>query len=134
MVMPRGTKAPNDCPADPRKRKVMVSSVKLAVAENPYNSTLHQSVAQDHGLADALDNLLIAECAPALEDGRRVEFASAISNVNRSVGTMLGSRVTRKWGGNGLTDDTITLRFRGSAGQSFGAFVPRGITMHLEGD
>ncbi|MFZ9355663.1 MAG: glutamate synthase large subunit [Ilumatobacteraceae bacterium] len=106
----------------------------LAVAENPYNSTLHQSVAQDHGLADALDNRLIAECAPALEDGRRVEFASAISNVNRSVGTMLGSRVTRKWGGNGLTDDTITLRFRGSAGQSFGAFVPRGITMHLEGD
>ncbi|NCW91428.1 MAG: hypothetical protein EBV80_04685, partial [Acidimicrobiia bacterium] len=54
--------------------------------------------------------------------------------MNRSVGTMLGSRVTRKWGGNGLTDDTITLRFRGSAGQSFGAFVPRGITMHLEGD
>ncbi|NCX60974.1 MAG: glutamate synthase subunit alpha, partial [Actinobacteria bacterium] len=106
----------------------------LAVAENPYNSTLHQSVAQDHGLADALDNRLIVECAPALEDGHRVEYSSAISNVNRSVGTMLGSRVTRKWGGNGLTDDTITLRFRGSAGQSFGAFVPRGITMHLEGD
>jgi glutamate synthase (NADPH/NADH) large chain len=106
----------------------------LAVAENPYGSTLHQSVTQDHGLADALDNRLIAECAPALEDGRRVEFVSAISNVNRSVGTMLGSRLTRKWGGEGLADDTITLRFRGSAGQSFGAFVPRGITMHLEGD
>jgi glutamate synthase (NADPH/NADH) large chain len=106
----------------------------LATADNPYGSTLHQSVAQDHGLADALDNRLIAECAPALEDGRRVEFASAISNVNRSVGTMLGSRLTRKWGGDGLADDTITLRFRGSAGQSFGAFVPRGITMHLEGD
>jgi glutamate synthase (NADPH/NADH) large chain len=95
---------------------------------------LHQSVTQDHGLANALDNRLIAECAPALEDGRRVEFVSAISNVNRSVGTMLGSRLTRKWGGEGLADDTITLRFRGSAGQSFGAFVPRGITMHLEGD
>jgi glutamate synthase (NADPH/NADH) large chain len=106
----------------------------LVAAENPYGSTLHQSVAQDHGLADALDNRLIAECAPALEDGRRVEFASAISNVNRSVGTMLGSRLTRKWGGTGLAADTITLRFRGSAGQSFGAFVPRGITMHLEGD
>ena len=106
----------------------------LAVADNPYGSTLHQSVAQDHGLADALDNRLIAECASALEDGRRVEFSSSISNVNRSVGTMLGSRLTRKWSGVGLPDDTITLRFRGSAGQSFGAFVPRGITMHLEGD
>jgi glutamate synthase (NADPH/NADH) large chain len=106
----------------------------LAVADNPYGSTLHQSVAQDHGLADALDNRLIAECASALEDGRRVEFSSSISNVNRSVGAMLGSRLTRKWGGVGLPDDTITLRFRGSAGQSFGAFVPRGITMHLEGD
>jgi glutamate synthase (NADPH/NADH) large chain len=106
----------------------------LAVADNPYGSTLHQSVAQDHGLADALDNRLIAECASALEDGRRVEFSSSISNVNRSVGAMLGSRLTRKWGGVGLPDDTITLRFRGSAGQSFGAFVPRGITMLLEGD
>ena len=106
----------------------------LAVGDNPYGSTLHQSVAQDHGLADALDNRLIAECASALEDGRRVEFSSSISNVNRSVGTMLGSRLTRKWGGVGLPDDTITLRLRGSAGQSFGAFVPRGITMHLEGD
>ena len=106
----------------------------LAVADNPYGSTLHQSVAQDHGLADALDNRLIAECAPALEDGRRVEFSSSISNVNRSVGAMLGSRLTRKWGGVGLPDDTIRLRFRGSAGQSFGAFVPRGITMLLEGD
>ncbi|MEY3476789.1 MAG: hypothetical protein RLY65_1189, partial [Pseudomonadota bacterium] len=106
----------------------------LAVPDNPYGSTLHHSVAQDHGLADALDNELIARCAPALEDGRRVELSMPIRNVNRSVGTMLGSRLTKKWGGAGLADDTITLRFTGSAGQSFGAFVPRGISMHLEGD
>jgi len=106
----------------------------LAVPQNPYNSTLSHSVAQDHGLADALDNELIARCAPALEDGHRVEVSLPIRNVNRSVGTMLGSRVTKKWGGTGLPDDTITLRFAGSAGQSFGAFVPRGITMMLEGD
>jgi glutamate synthase (NADPH/NADH) large chain len=104
------------------------------VPQNPYNSTLSHSVAQDHGLADALDNELIARCAPALEDGHRVEVSLPIRNVNRSVGTMLGSRVTKKWGGAGLPDDTITLRFAGSAGQSFGAFVPRGITMMLEGD
>ncbi|MEY3452523.1 MAG: hypothetical protein RL574_261, partial [Actinomycetota bacterium] len=106
----------------------------LAVPDNPYGSTLHHSVAQDHGLADALDNELIARCAPALEDGRRVELSMPIRNVNRSTGTMLGSRLTKKWGGAGLADDTITLRFTGSAGQSFGAFVPRGISLHLEGD
>ncbi|MFM7891788.1 MAG: glutamate synthase-related protein, partial [Actinomycetota bacterium] len=106
----------------------------LAVPQNPYGSTLHHSVAQDHGLADALDNELIAKCAPALEDGRRVELSLPIRNVNRSVGTMLGSRLTRKWGGAGLADDTIALRFTGSAGQSFGAFVPRGISLYLEGD
>src|SRR5581483_925049 len=55
-------------------------------------------------------------------------------NVNRTVGTMLGSELTRRWGGEGLPDDTITVRFRGSAGQSFGAFVPRGMTLRLEGD
>ena len=106
----------------------------LTVAQNPYGSTLHHSVAQDHGLADALDNELIARSAAALDDGHRVDITLPISNVNRSVGTMLGSRLTRKWGGAGLADGTITLRFSGSAGQSFGAFVPRGIDMLLEGD
>jgi glutamate synthase (NADPH/NADH) large chain len=106
----------------------------LAPAENPYGSTAHHTVPQDHGLHEALDNELINRCTAALEDGRRVEIALPIRNVNRSVGTMLGSRLTKKWGGDGLADDTITLRFNGSAGQSFGAFVPRGITMHLEGD
>jgi glutamate synthase (ferredoxin) len=89
---------------------------------------------QEHGLEQALDNELILACAEALDDGRRVEVSQPIRNVHRAVGTMLGYEVTRRWGGAGLPDDTITLRFTGSAGQSFGAFVPRGITLALEGD
>lgn len=89
---------------------------------------------QDHGLSKALDNELIRLCKPALERGEKVQFDLAIRNINRTVGTMLGSRLTKRWGGEGLPDDTITLRFKGSCGQSFGAFVPRGITMQVEGD
>jgi glutamate synthase (NADPH/NADH) large chain len=106
----------------------------LATPQNPYAQSLRNTVTQDHGLADALDVSLIARCAPAIEDGHPVSIDVPINNTNRTVGTMLGSRVTAKWGGAGLPDDTITIRFSGSAGQSFGAFVPRGITMHLEGD
>jgi glutamate synthase (NADPH) large chain len=90
--------------------------------------------AQDHGLERALDVELIARAARALEHQEPVEIRLPIRNVNRTVGTMLGSEVTRRYGGNGLPDDTIRLVFAGSAGQSFGAFVPRGVTMTLEGD
>ena len=90
--------------------------------------------AQDHGLELALDNELIAACADALERRRPVTLEKPIRNVHRAVGTMLGYEVTRRWGGAGLPDDTISLRFTGSAGQSFGAFVPRGLTLSLEGD
>jgi glutamate synthase (NADPH/NADH) large chain len=89
---------------------------------------------QDHGLEQALDNELIPACADALEHGQPVVISRPIRNVHRAVGTMLGSEVTRRWGGTGLPDDTIALQFTGSAGQSFGAFVPRGITLTLEGD
>ena len=89
---------------------------------------------QDHGLAKALDNRLIDECAPALDDARRVQLTLPIRNVNRTVGTMLGSELTRRYGGAGLPDDTIRIHFDGSAGQSFGAFIPHGITLELEGD
>jgi glutamate synthase (NADPH/NADH) large chain len=89
---------------------------------------------QDHGLDLALDNELIRQAAPALERRERVEIASPIRNVNRTVGTMLGSELTRRFGGEGLPDDTITIAFEGSAGQSFGAFLPKGITLRLEGD
>jgi glutamate synthase (ferredoxin) len=90
--------------------------------------------AQDHGLADALDNDLIAQCADGIEQGRAVELHMPIRNVHRTVGTMLGSEITRRYGAAGLPEDRITINFTGSAGQSFGAFVPRGITLRLEGD
>ncbi|MBK9178510.1 MAG: glutamate synthase large subunit [Acidimicrobiales bacterium] len=89
---------------------------------------------QDHGLDRALDHTLIQLCEGALDDRQPVSLELPIRNVNRTVGTMLGFEVTRRFGGEGLPDDTIRLHFRGSAGQSFGAFVPRGITMRLEGD
>ena len=95
---------------------------------------LHCTKAQDHGLDKALDNELIARAAPALEHGERVTIDLPIRNVNRTVGTMLGSELTRRHGGAGLPDGTIDITFTGSAGQSFGAFVPNGITLRLIGD
>lgn len=106
----------------------------LMIPENPYHQTLHQSVAQDHGLADALDIRLLEICANAIADGSPVSETLPIGNVNRSVGTMLGHAITSAWGGEGLPDATIRLHFVGSAGQSFGAFIPRGIQLQLEGD
>jgi glutamate synthase (NADPH/NADH) large chain len=89
---------------------------------------------QDHGLVRALDNELIALCQPAFDRVEKVIADLEIRNVNRTVGTMLGSELTRRYGNNGLPDDTIDITFHGSAGQSFGAFVPSGITLRLEGD
>jgi glutamate synthase (NADPH/NADH) large chain len=89
---------------------------------------------QDHGLDRALDRRLIADCSPALEDVRPVRLSYPIRNVNRTVGTLLGAEISRRYGGEGLPDGTIDLSFTGSAGQSFGAFVPRGVTLRLEGD
>jgi glutamate synthase domain-containing protein 2/glutamate synthase domain-containing protein 3 len=90
--------------------------------------------AQDHGIEHALDNLLIELAKDALTDKTPVEMQLPIRNVNRTVGTMLGSEVTRRYGAAGLPDDTVRIHFRGSAGQSFGAFLPNGITLKLEGD
>jgi glutamate synthase (ferredoxin) len=90
---------------------------------------------QDHGLADALDNTtLLPLCRPALERGERVSASLPIRNTNRVVGTILGSEITRRYGAKGLPEDTIGLHFSGSAGQSFGAFLPPGVTLYLEGD
>ena len=89
-------------------------------------------VAQDHGLDRALDRELIKLAAPALESGERVNLEMAIRNGNRTVGTMLGSEMTRS--GRGFADEAITITFHGSAGQSFGAFIPRGLTLRLYGD
>ncbi len=90
--------------------------------------------AQDHGLDKALDNELIEHAQPSLDTRQPVVITMPIRNEHRTVGTMLGSEVTRRYGSEGLPDDTIRVHFTGSAGQSFGAFVPRGITLCLEGD
>ena len=89
---------------------------------------------QDHGLEGALDNELIRLAAPALENREPVRIDLPISNVNRTVGTMLGYEITRRWGPEGLPEGAIDVSFTGSAGNSFGAFVPRGVTLRLFGD
>ena len=100
----------------------------------PDGAALTCKQSQDHGLEKALDNTLIQLAEGALADGRPVRLDLPIRNVNRTVGTMLGYEVTRRWGGEGLPENTIDISFRGSAGQSFGAFLPHGITLRLEGD
>ena len=94
----------------------------------------HRRSEQDHGLDRALDQMLIQLAEGALTDARPVTIDIPIRNVNRTVGTLLGSEVTRRYGAKGLPDDTIVVSFTGSAGTSFGAFVPKGITLRLEGD
>ena len=90
---------------------------------------------QDHGLEKSLDVTTLLElCKPAIERGEAVEADLTIRNVNRVVGTITGSAITRRWGPKGLPEDTVQLRFKGSAGQSFGAFMPPGMTFRLEGD
>jgi glutamate synthase (NADPH) large chain len=89
---------------------------------------------QDHRLGQALDNALIAGATPALERGEAVALSMTVRNENRSVGAMLGGEVARRHGGDGLPDGTIQVTLRGTAGQSFGAFVPRGVTLRLHGD
>jgi glutamate synthase (NADPH) large chain len=89
---------------------------------------------QDHGLTAALDHQLITKAAPALESKTPVTGSFAIRNVHRTVGAMLGGEIARRYGSAGLPDGTIHFKFNGSAGQSFGAFVPRGVTLELEGD
>ena len=90
--------------------------------------------AQDHRLESALDNELIRQAMPALEGGHLVDLYLPIRNVHRAVGTMLGYEITRRHGGRGLPEDTINIQFEGTAGQSFGAFLPRGATLTLIGD
>ncbi len=106
----------------------------LHVPELPEGTARCNTTRQDHGLDKALDNQLIELAKDALENGEPVRAQVAVRNVNRTVGTMLGHEVTKRYRGAGLPDGTIDITFTGSAGQSFGAFVPRGVTLRLEGD
>ena len=98
------------------------------------NGDRKNTTTQDHGLSGALDNELIKLSKDALENAKSVRLEIPVRNVNRTVGTMLGSEITRKFGGAGLPADTIDITFHGSAGQSFGAFIPSGLTLRLYGD
>jgi glutamate synthase (NADPH/NADH) large chain len=106
----------------------------LHVPQLPDGAVRHQAVPQDHALEKALDKQLVKLAADALDTGAPVRAQVPIRNINRTVGTMLGHQVTKRYGGAGLPDDTIDITFTGSAGQSFGAFVPKGVTLRLEGD
>jgi glutamate synthase (NADPH/NADH) large chain len=111
----------------------------LAAPEMGPPTDRYCSCVQDHRLEDALDHRFLAACRPVIEaggtpDGQPLEMDMAITNVDRTVGTLLGYEITKARGAAGLPDDSIVLTFRGSAGQSFGAFVPRGVTLRLIGD
>jgi len=116
------------------KAKKLDLSPMLQMPKVPAHVQTRKTQEQDHGLAGALDNKLLELAKEALESRKPVKISLPIRNANRTVGTMLGAELTRRHGGNGLPDDTIRVDFKGSAGQSFGAFIPNGITMTLEGD
>ncbi len=110
-------------------------SAILAQVDSPFmKQDRYNTGKQDHGLEKALDQQLITQCRDALDYGKPVKFDTKITNVNRTVGTMLGHELTKAYGGTGLPDDTIDITFTGSAGNSFGAFVPAGITLRVYGD
>src|SRR5208283_4121288 len=100
----------------------------------PSNIAIRHIQEQDHGLAGCLDEQLLEICSPALKRKERVRATLNIHNHNRTVGAVLSSEITRLHGPDALKDDTIQLNFHGSAGQSFGAFAVKGVTLRLEGD
>jgi glutamate synthase (NADPH) large chain len=106
----------------------------FAMPSLPDGAPRRRMIPQDHGLEKAMDNDLIEASRVSLEQGLPVRIARTIRNVHRTVGTMLGHEVTRRYGGLGLPEGTIDITLSGSAGQSFGAFLPRGITLRLLGD
>ncbi|MBV8287909.1 MAG: glutamate synthase subunit alpha, partial [Hyphomicrobiales bacterium] len=96
--------------------------------------TLYRSTGQDHEIADVLDRRLIAEAKDALDRGRHVRLELSIRNCDRSTGAMLSGEIAKRYGHGGLRDETIHIKFKGTAGQSFGAFLAKGVTLELEGD
>ncbi|HTK63937.1 MAG TPA: glutamate synthase large subunit [Pseudonocardia sp.] len=111
-----------------------LSPILHVPAEVGEGTPRHRTRSQDHGLDKALDNTLIQLTEGALDGGEPVRLDLPVRNVNRTVGTMLGYQLTKRWGAEGLPDNTIDVTLTGSAGQSFGAFVPKGITLRLIGD
>jgi len=106
----------------------------LTAPESPYGIQRKSSRLQDHGLERALDHRIWKDCEAALDRGEAVRVSTTISNIDRTAGTLLGAEVTRRYGGAGLPEGTITIDLNGSAGQSLGAFLPSGISINLTGD
>ncbi|GAB3571842.1 glutamate synthase large subunit [Amycolatopsis endophytica] len=111
-----------------------LSPIFQMATDTPYGGARRKIREQDHGLEHALDRTLIQLSEAALEDAHPVRLELPVRNVNRTVGTLLGSEITRRYGGEGLPDGTIHIRLVGSAGQSLGAFLPRGVTLEMVGD
>ncbi|HEY9052629.1 MAG TPA: glutamate synthase large subunit, partial [Gammaproteobacteria bacterium] len=117
------------------KKHGMDLSMLLTPAEKPHaNVEVHQTIKQDHGLEEALDNQLIKLAKDAIENGKKVNIELPVININRVVGTMLSHEVAKKHGSKLLPDDTIQIKLKGSAGQSLGAFLAKGISIEVEGD
>ena len=120
--------------SDHWKAKGIDLSTILYLPPLPTRVARHCTQKQDHGLEQALDHQLLSSVRPLLEAGKPVELSFDIKNIHRTVGTMLSGEVARRHGADGLPDETVRLNFTGSAGQSFGAFLAKGITMTLEGE
>ena len=117
------------------KAKGLDLSALLHRPDLPEKVGRYATVKQDHGLEQTLDvQELLPRCKDAIENGNRVELTTAIRNIHRATGTIIGSAISKRYGAEGLPEDTINLNFRGSAGQSFGAFIPKGMTLKLIGD
>jgi glutamate synthase (NADPH/NADH) large chain len=116
------------------KAKGLDFSKVFYVPQMPPEVARRHCEAQSHGLDKALDNRLIELAQPALERGEKVTIETPIRNINRTVGTMLSNRIAKRYGHEGLPDETIHVRLAGSAGQSFGAFLARGVWLDLLGD
>jgi len=116
------------------KAKGVDVSLLLQKPDVPPDTPLRCVEKQNHGLEKQIDIQLLELCKPALERGERVELSLPIRNCNRTVGTMLSGEIARRYGEEGLPDNTIRIHFKGSAGQSFGAFLHNGVTLILEGD
>jgi len=124
-----------DDAVDHWKKSGIDLTAMLTPAQKPHaNVEVHQTIKQDHGLENALDNQIIALAQPALENGDKVNIELPVINTNRVVGTMLSHEIAKKWGADLLPEDTVHVKLKGSAGQSLGAFLAKGVTLEVEGD
>jgi glutamate synthase (NADPH/NADH) large chain len=124
----------NDAIDQGKVRELDLSPIFYVPEKTPYGGARRKVREQDHGLEHALDRTLLQLAEASLEDAHPVRLELPVRNVNRTVGTLLGSEVTRRYGGEGLPDDTIHVTLTGSAGQSLGAFLPQGVTLDMIGD